>query len=156
MRVLIRMLLAVMILAIVTGVLLSHLQGRREDAKRVLTRQEVVRLQQQIYLQAALISSEEEQTAPAVVDPAWFPDTLPTNPLLGPDRPWLEVAAEHQFGWQHPPNLTAEDPTVASFWYNPSNGVVRARVPVGISDAQALALYNEVNDCTLSNLFPTR
>jgi hypothetical protein len=31
---------------------------------------------------------------------------------------------------------------------------VRARVPVGISDAQALELYNYVNDCGLPSLFP--
>jgi len=33
----------------------------------------------------------------------------------------------------------------AMFWYNPARGVIRARVPRTLSDADAVALYNDVN-----------
>jgi hypothetical protein len=38
------------------------------------------------------------------------------------------------------------------FWYNPALGVVRARVPRTLSDAEALELYNEVNGTRLQEL----
>ncbi|MBT8484270.1 MAG: type II secretion system protein [Phycisphaerales bacterium] len=155
MRILIRMLLAVMILGITTGILLYYLNVRRDASDRELARAEVNRFQQQIYLRAALASPDQQDAPPPVIDPSWFQENLPINPLLGTERPWVEVAAAHDKTRLHPHNLTAGSDEIAAFWYNPANGVVRARVPEGISDSQALALYNEVNDCGLGSLFPT-
>ena len=42
---------------------------------------------------------------------------------------------------------------VAQFWYNPRHGVIRARVPMAMSDAETLAIYNQVNGSNLQSLF---
>ena len=88
-----------------------------------------------------------------MIDPDWFEGDLPENPLVGPEHPWVEIAPIADKARLHPSRLTTSLASVASFWYNPYNGVVRARVPVGISDARALDVYNEVNDCELETLF---
>jgi hypothetical protein len=45
----------------------------------------------------------------------------------------------------------AIDNSVASFWYNPYQGVIRARVPIVISDRKAL--YNSVNRTRLDSIY---
>ena len=157
MRLLIHTLLVVMVLGIGVAVLFFYLEDGNRHARIDLARMEVGRFQQQIHLQAALMpNAGPESEQPASVDPSWFQNNLPRNPLLGREHPWLEVAAPEQRNFDHPPDLAAADRTVATFWYNPSNGIIRARVPMGISDAQVLALYNDVNDCTLSSRFTNR
>jgi hypothetical protein len=41
----------------------------------------------------------------------------------------------------------------AGYWYNPNQGIVRARVPVGISDDRALRLYNRINGTALTSIY---
>ena len=66
------------------------------------------------------------------------------------------LADERHRDYLHPHNLVAGDSSIAGFWYNPYQGLVRARVPPGVSDATVLKLYNEINDCTLESIFPER
>ncbi|RMD62322.1 MAG: hypothetical protein D6824_06910 [Planctomycetota bacterium] len=47
----------------------------------------------------------------------------------------------------------AVDESVASFWYNPGTGAVRARVPATVSDQRAVELYNRVNNTSLRSIF---
>ena len=155
MRLFLDTLVALMFVGILAGVVIYHRQAGDVQAQRELARAEVRRFQQQIHLHTALSGGEQrERGYPTTIDPDWFQGNLPDNPLLGPDHPWLEVAGIGQKSAVHPPDLTAADRNAAVFWYNPCTGVVRARVPVGISDAQALGLYNYVNDCGLRSLFP--
>ena len=122
--------------------------------ERNLARSEVSRFQQQIHLQTALMATgDEEAHPPETVDPSWFGENRPFNPLLTAGHPWVEVAGPREKERQHPRDLIAGDESVASFWYNPFNGVVRARVPHQVSDAQVLELYNTVNDTELTSLF---
>jgi len=148
MRILIHTLVAVMILGILGGVTMSHLAARQKQSDRGLARTELRRFQRQIHLQGALMSDHErqDQDGPPSIDPAWFKDNRPVNPLLGPEHPWVEVAGPRDRSLTHPPSLTATGPDVASFWYNPALAIVRARVPAGISDAIAHDLYNEINE----------
>jgi hypothetical protein len=53
----------------------------------------------------------------------------------------------------HPPVRLTLDDRMASFWYNPYQGVVRARVPVQVNDDAALELYNRINGCSLLSIF---
>ena len=154
MRFLLDSLAALILGGLVAGVFL-HLraeQGREEDNR--LAQSEVHRFQNQIHLRASL--QEVELNAhgfPVTIDPEWFLGNLPVNPLLSATHPWLEIAAEVDRGMVHPSNMTAPDTSVAQFWYNPYTGVVRARVPTGVSDATTLALYNRVNGTNLPSLF---
>lgn len=90
---------------------------------------------------------------PVTIDPAWFEGAVPRNPLLSGDRPWLEIAGPHDAELQHPRLRLAVDDTLASFWYNPYNGALRARAPVTTSDQEALNIYNTVNRTNLTTIF---
>jgi hypothetical protein len=115
---------------------------------------ELRRFQQQIALQYALARVERnERGYPVTVDPEWFQGQLPANPLLGPEHPWVEIASPEQKELLHPQERVASGKTSAKFWYNPHMGIVRARVPGGMSDAASVELYNYVNDTSLPNLF---
>jgi hypothetical protein len=155
MRLILDTLVALMLVGILAGLVIYHRDARDVQAQHDFARDEVRRFQQQIHLHTALSAGENrERGYPASIDPDWFQGNLPVNPLLGPEHPWLEVAGPSNRQALHPADLVAADQNTASFWYNPAMGVVRARVPVGVSDARALELYNYVNDCSLSTLFP--
>ncbi|MDY7110274.1 MAG: hypothetical protein SYC29_16720 [Planctomycetota bacterium] len=155
MRLILDTLVALMLVGILAGLVMHHRQAQDVRAAQDLARDEVRRFQQQIHLHTALSGGEQrERGYPVSIEPDWFQGNLPVNPLLGRDHPWLEVAGPGATHALHPTDLVAADRDSASFWYNPATGVVRARVPVGVSDAQALELYNYVNDCTLPTLFP--
>lgn len=93
---------------------------------------------------------------PMAIDPAWFAqDELPLNPLVDADRPWLEIAAPDQAGWRHPRPIFVIDRSTAMFWYNPSLGIVRARVSLQATDEETLTMYNSTNKTALTSINPT-
>ena len=83
----------------------------------------------------------------------WFAEGLPAHPLIELGHPWLEVASVRQSDHVHPEVCIAHDSSVAKFWYNPGTGVVRARVPSGLTKDNALALYNRINQSELTSLY---
>lgn len=90
---------------------------------------------------------------PLTIDPAWFGRFPPMNPLTGRDRPWCEIASEAEHDLLHPARRMAVTEEDAAFWYNPAQGVIRARVGPEVSDQAALDVYNRVNGCDVDNLF---
>jgi len=154
MRLILDSLMAVVLAALLAGILIHqrHEQRHLRDVETV--RANVRLIQQQIMLQAALERvPRNEYGFPITIDPEWFGDMVPRNPLLGPAHPWLEVAGADESRLAHPAIRTADETSIACFWYNPITGIVRARVPHGVSDEKALELYNFVNGCNLPNLF---
>ncbi len=141
---------------ILGGLGFYYADQRQAAADLALTKTEVSRFQNQIHLQAALADADGPSTdgrPPESIDPKWFEGNRPVNPLLGPLHPWVEIEEPGHPERLHPLNLTAPDVGSAQFWYNPGNGLVRARVPRGISDAKTLRTYNDVNDSALTSLF---
>ncbi|UCD74706.1 MAG: hypothetical protein JSV91_13070 [Phycisphaerales bacterium] len=154
MRLLKDTLVALMLVGILAGILWYNRTDRSEQAVLDAVRDDVRRFQQEILLQATLKEVElTERGYPRTVDPAWFGDDMPTNDLLGPSHPWLEIAGPEQCDLHHPPQLVAGDDSLAAYWYNPLTGSLKARVPVEISDARALRIYNYINDSGLPSLF---
>lgn len=154
MRLILDTLVALMLAAILVGVVFHSRTDRAVDEARETTRQELRRFQQQIALQSALAKVDRtERGYPLMIDPEWFQGNLPSNPLLGPEHPWVEIASPEQEDLLHPQERVASNKGIAKFWYNPHAGIVRARVPVGLSDLASLELYNFVNDAALPNLF---
>lgn len=88
----------------------------------------------------------------ATVVPAWFGGELPKNTLLSEDRPWLEIAPLEHADWQHPRPVFDVSGHDASFWYNPAQGIVRARVPMMPTDQRTLDAYNQINGANLPSL----
>lgn len=145
---------ALLLVALLGGVVWHSRTDRTVQADRGTARNEVRRFQQQIALQSALAKVQRnERGYPETVDPDWFQGNLPSNALLGVGHPWLEIAGPEQRDLIHPLDRVATGKNVAKFWYNPYTGTVRARVPALMSDATALDLYNFINDCNLSDLF---
>lgn len=107
-------------------------------------------IQREIMLQATL---DEGRSAgyPVTIDPSWF-TSRPINPLLAEGHPWVEIAHPSQQGLEHPMDIIAGSSVVASFWYNPATGVIRARVPDTGSEDETLALYNKINSTNLRAL----
>lgn len=154
MRLILDSLMAVVLAALLAGILIhqQHEQQRQRDVQAV--RANVRIIQQQVMLQAALERvPRNEYGFPITIDPEWFGDLVPRNPLLGPGHPWMEIASPDESRLVHPAIRTADKTSLACFWYNPITGVVRARVPHEVSDESALEMYNFVNGCNLPSLF---
>ena len=145
---------ALMLVGLLAGVVWHNRSSQAANADREAAKTEIQRFQQQIALQSALgrVPLNDRQY-PESIDPNWFQGTLPNNPLLDAGHPWLEIAGPEERDLIHPLDRIAATKDTAKFWYNANTGVVRARVPAGISDAAALELYNYVNDCYLPELF---
>jgi len=92
---------------------------------------------------------------PTTIEPKWFEGTPPRNRLLPPESPWVEIATPEQAGLQDPPVRMAVNDKLAGYWYNPYLGVIKARVPVMVSDREAVELYNRINGTRLSSIFQT-
>ncbi len=154
MRLIIDSLLALMLVGVLAGVGLHYRHARQVEQQIELTRSEVRRFQAQIMLQAALEKVPLSQRGyPVTIDTKWFGDSLPTNLLLGPAYPWVEIASATERNRLHPTRRMATTRQLAQFWYNPNTGMVRARVPDSVSDATALRLYNRINDSAVSRVY---
>jgi hypothetical protein len=88
---------------------------------------------------------------PMTVDRNWF-EQVPRSVLVGPENPWLEIAPQAEANFKHPPVRLAVGTDLAGLWYNPYLGILRARVPVQVSDAKSAALYNQVNGTSLKSI----
>lgn len=129
-------------------------ETRRRDAAVQAVAGDVRRIELEVKFRAATNGAELNARGwPLTVDPAWFAENPPLNQLLPADHPWLEVAGAEDASLTHPEARMAVDPSVAAFWYNPAQGIVRARVPVMLSDADATVLYNTVNGTNLPSMF---
>lgn len=147
-----------MIALLLTGVWVAwswHAQtGRTERAAIAQSRAAIERIGREISYRATLHDAELNGRGwPMTVEPEWFQGKLPRNPLVPLSNPWLEVAGEEQLLLTNPPQLLVVDGSLASFWYNPANGIVRARVSQTVSDRKALELYNTINGTRLRSLF---
>lgn len=129
-----------------------HRVAQRELAVNS-TRAAVRILQANIDLHAALArESGGPVLYPDLIETLWFEEEVPTNHLIDTNSPWVEIAAEDERGLRHPRNPTVDGGHHAMFWYNPALGIVRARVPRTLSDAEAVSIYNEVNGTRLNEL----
>ncbi|MEZ6212404.1 MAG: hypothetical protein R3B46_14375 [Phycisphaerales bacterium] len=135
---------------------LWHKQSlQREEALVSQARTAVSEIHRVVKYRAATEDATLNQMGwPSTIDPSWFGSRVPTNPLLSRDRPWVEVASSGETKLTDPPIRQVLGEGVAAFWYNPANGIVRARVGAAVSDEKALDLYNEINGTSLRSLFP--
>lgn len=132
-------------------------QQRESDARLSRVASEVRRLEAEIKLRAA--TGEVELTGrgwPVNVQPEWFGAKVPDNELLPPDRPWLEIAPPADAHLLNPRVRISKDRATARFWYNPYQGVVRARVPYDLSDLAAVQTYNRINSTDIDTIFSTQ
>jgi len=144
----------VIVLALGSGLLLFERARRDREATIQRVAADARRLELELKYRAASKSVELNPRGwPVTVDPKWFDSDAPINALLTPHRPWVEVASPDEAGLLHPRVRMAVDESYAAFWYNPYQGVLRARVPVMVNDDQATEIYNRVNSTTIPSIF---
>lgn len=145
----------VLIASLALGVYKLYLLGQSRETLEARLGEDVRRLEKEIRFRAATGKVELNARGwPLTIDPNWWDKgQAPQNWLLDKGRAWVEVASVDQAGLLHPPVRLAVDSSQAAFWYNPNQGVVRARVPVMVSDEQALELYNRINGTGLGSIF---
>jgi hypothetical protein len=154
MRLMIDALVAVMLAMLIAGVLWHHRAQSAHQADIEEARTSVHQIAREIALRVALHQAAGNESSPSLtIDTAWFQPHLPENPLVDEGHPWLELAGLDERLLRHPRERIASDKALAKFWYNPSNGIVRARVAPHGSDQTALELYNQINECQLNSIF---
>jgi len=149
MRQLLDILVAVMLAGLITGGVLMHRSAERRKEDIAQVKASVASFQGQLHLMRAIIGGDEIPRSiagyPLEIDPEWFEHGLPGHPLLNDGRPWLEIAGPDQCHLWHPEQRVADDRSLAAFWYNPCQGIVRARVPRTRFESRDAALYAYVN-----------
>lgn len=133
----------------------SRHRARLLDERVAEARHALNALQREVRVRAAMEEADLNGRGwPRTIDPAWFGDEPPpSNPFVPNDRAWLEIASQIETDLEHPPIRQSVKRGVAAFWYNPANGVVRARVGPSVSDKRALDLYNRINGSSVASLF---
>lgn len=145
--------LLVLLIGLGSGVVWWQQEKREEQAKLDKTTADTQRLEREVRFRAATKTGELNARGwPVTVDPAWFELDPPQNLVVSEDRPWVEIAGEEEAGLLHPLVRMTLDEHKAAFWYNPYQGVVRARVPISMTDDQATAMYNAVNRVSISSI----
>ncbi|MHC4976965.1 MAG: hypothetical protein ACYTF7_10230 [Planctomycetota bacterium] len=147
-----------MVLLLIAGMVVGgvwFVREQRADEERLLsTLGNVQELQRVVAVQAGLKQVEVNGRGwPMTIDPEWFKANLPRNLVVSQDRPWLEVAPPEHADYLHPTVRMTISDDVAGFWYNPGNGIIRARTPVTVSDRLATEMYNSINATTLKSIF---
>ncbi|MCK4874002.1 MAG: type II secretion system protein [Phycisphaerales bacterium] len=150
---LIEILVVVVILGILAAIVVTLFGGATEDAA-VSTTQTLVRT---IQGQVAYQYSSTNQI-PDEIDPAWFQSDLDTHPFDSEhDYPVFDNDAAATSDMMHPAAKIIGQGAGAngSFWFNPSNGMVRSRILDQEDDAENISLYNAVNNCNVDSLDQT-
>jgi hypothetical protein len=144
-RLLIDSLLAVLLLSVLASVMWFQ-QSRRHQRAQVAAVQAAVQIMEREALYRAAVG-EAERTARGYamrIDETWF-DRKPVNLLSPRIGPWLEIATSDEADATHPACILAGAHGLADFWYNPYRGIVRARVPMQVSQDATVELYHRVN-----------
>lgn len=129
-------------------------QRAAEQQAAVQTARAVRVIEQMIKFRATQSGIDlNERGFPITVSAEWFEQGAPVNVMLPANHPWLEIASDEEAELMQPTIRQAVDPKVAGFWYNPHKGLVRARVPVMLSDLAATEVYNKVNGTNIKSIF---
>jgi len=146
--------LVILLVSVGIGALLWSRAGVEEDEAIRATSAAVERLEREVRLRAGTGNAEVNPRGwPVRIEADWFLGEIPSNDLLGGGRPWVEIAPPADALLEHPRTRIAIDQSTASFWYNPANGVVRARIPAWVSDKRTTEVYNRVNSSSLGSIF---
>lgn len=156
-----RLLSYIMFFVLLSGTIAAWSWNRSErdllDGQVDVARSAAQRLERAIRIQAATGKTPINGRGwPETVEPAWFGDDPPLNPFISVGRPWVEVASDDEEMLTDPPIRQSVTRDLAMFWYNPANGIVRARVGPMISDQRAVDVYNRINGANVPALFDAR
>ncbi len=149
------LILVAIMFAATIGAFLLHASREEDAAERFNSAlSSLQRLEREVRVRAATGGATLNARGwPSTIDADWFDGDPPLNPLVEHGRPWIEIASEREGDLLDPAIRQSVSRDVASFWYNPASGIVRARVGVEATDEQALEIYNRLNGRGLITLF---
>lgn len=149
MRLVIDSLIALMMVTILGGIVLHHRQQEDLLVKYQTAHHELSHIREMVIYHTALDQDAlNEWGYPAVILPVWFAGGVPFNRMVPANHPWMDLAPPGDMNDQ-PPDPIATGPQQAGYWYNPSRGIVRARVTQQFTEQATLALYNQINSTML-------
>lgn len=152
MRLLIDSLIALMLVAILAGVIFHHRQQQEKARQYQTAHRELAHLRETMtYYKALENDTVNAYGYPPYIAPSWFPEGLPTNRLVPGRHPWIDIAPPGDMNDQ-PPDPIIYSETQAGYWYNPNRGIIRARVSDQFTVQATLALYNQINTTMLMSL----
>jgi len=151
----------IVVLGVLLGVALPRFMDHRDRARNA-----VARGTRGALAEAVRLASMDVVTRTGVeVMPASLGGILATdqdeellNPYRDPAQPIYDIDGAAPVTQWHGFQKTIEDAVAAgrgAIWYNPNNGAVRFRVPEQASNAETIAVYNEVNQCDITSLSQT-
>lgn len=154
MRIVIDIMIGLMVVSVIVGGVYLYASRAQEDNQVQAVKTALAQLEQQAaYHQTVQSAIAQRDVLLVHIHEQWFGEDVPANVLLDSDRPWIDLAPPGDLG-EHPPDPVVYGQEQAGFWYNPTTGVFRARVRPASSEAQTLALYNEVNGTALPGFEP--
>ena len=146
---LVEVLIVVIILGILAAAIIPQFTEAADDTRANTGAIIVKSMQRQLSVKKAKTGSW-----PTTVDATWFEGgMLPVNPFFSDVTTVVQVATGATR--LHPSNKTNPGGSNYVFWYNRTNGIIRARVLPGTTTADTIATYNTVNGCRITSLSQT-
>lgn len=143
---LVEVLIVVIIIGILAAAVVPQFTDAAQDARLSTTAELVRAIQRKL--------SEQRVRAgawPATIEASWFEGMqLPEHPENDMGEPTIHVLSAA--GTSHPTNKVLKAGVGGAFWYNPAEGVIRARVADQGTSAATLDAYNAVNQCNENDL----
>jgi len=145
---LVEVLIVVVILGILAAIVVPQFTDASEETAAAALRSTLGTLRTRIDLE---YHRSTPPAWPATIDPAWFAaGSALAHPQNSFGAPTVEL--DNTAGRTHPVNKVLSAASAGAFWYNPTNGLVRARVAYRGNDAATLAFYNLVNSSSEADL----
>ncbi|MFP4145495.1 MAG: hypothetical protein ACLFV3_10165 [Phycisphaeraceae bacterium] len=152
MRLIVDTLMVVMLAGVLVAVVMHHQQAKEDLRRQADAQRALEALQEQAMYRAAVGETQlSDGGHPRRIDANWFGEQIPRNPLSVRNQPWLDIAEPGDWSL-HPKDPVLSSSDQAGFWYNPTTGVFRARVPRQASERETLRLYNLVNGSAMTEL----
>jgi len=148
--------IALMLTLLLGGVIWYHMRGNSQIHQVEAVRHALAQVREKSLLASALGEVDVTETGfPKYPLPEWFKEGIPANTLVGPHHPWVDLAPPGDTS-DHPPDPVVKSREQAGLWYNPNNGICRARVVAQFTERETLDLYNLVNGTMLAALPASR
>jgi hypothetical protein len=151
MRLAVDSVIALMLVGILTGICWQRVQSQHELADILSVQESMSVIMGQAVMKPAVGRAEAAATGHALrIEAEWF-ERPPENRLLAMESvaaPWIESAPHSLQNTFNPRRIVADD-RHAAFWYNPYRSLIRARVPMRLSQQETVELYNLVNGTSL-------
>ena len=146
-------LIGLLVTGVVASIMIHRHDKRLNQDQHERVHQALDQLQDKITIVGAMkMNSAGQESFPHEISPLWFrAEGLPTNVAVPGKQPWLDIAPQGDHSDQ-PPDPVIVSADQAGFWYNPNNGVFRARVVPEFSQQATLDKYNNLNNTQLTSL----